>query len=255
MIRPKLCRFITGTTACINKNAAVRLVSIVSRHSASFISSNLEPEAIAALFTRISRRPHRSTVSLTSARTVDASRMSPASGNALAPNSLTTGSARSGVRTLTPTCAPPATNRAAVARPKPRAAPVTTATRPENSPGMNLSRRHHRQLNKARLIRRVINPLRRFLKIFRLGPENIRHELLRIAIVKRKPTGLNLDHDAMTRQKDVICRRQRPAIKQRLIRLYWLWIIKAFAIPPAKDVHRNSELIPTEFRIRSSLVR
>src|SRR5205807_10310750 len=46
--------------------------------------------------------------------------------------------------------------------------------------------RHDRQFNEARPTRCVINPLRRFLKVLWLGPENIRDERLRVAIVKRK---------------------------------------------------------------------
>jgi len=34
--------------------------------------------------------------------------------------------------------------------------------------------------------------------------ENIRHELLWIAIVKREPGALHLDHDAMARLEDVV---------------------------------------------------
>ena len=46
---------------------------------------------------------------------------------------------------------------------------------------------HDRQFHKARFIRRVINALRRFFEIRRLGPKDIRHECLRIAIVEREP--------------------------------------------------------------------
>src|SRR5204863_9746106 len=57
-------------------------------------------------------------------------------------------------------------------------------------PGDSSPRRYYRQLNKARLIRRVIDALRRLLIIRGFGPEDIRHKLLRIAVVKREPARL-----------------------------------------------------------------
>src|SRR5437870_12331721 len=64
--------------------------------------------------------------------------------------------------------------------------------------------RDQRQLDKACLTGRVIDALRCFSVIFRLGPEDVRNKCLRIAIVKWKPTRLNLDHDPVTRQKNVV---------------------------------------------------
>src|SRR5579885_2468419 len=46
---------------------------------------------------------------------------------------------------------------------------------------------HHRQLDKARLARRVIQTLRRFAIIPGLCPEDAWHECLRVAIVEREP--------------------------------------------------------------------
>ena len=71
---------------------------------------------------------------------------------------------------------------------------------------------HQRQFNEARLPRRVINPLSGLLIIARLRPEDILDERLRIAIVKWEPARLHLNHDSMAGQKDVIGRRQTPAI-------------------------------------------
>ena len=62
----------------------------------------------------------------------------------------------------------------------------------------------NRQLDKARLVRRVIDTLRRFLIIVRHGPEDVRHERLRVAIVKREPARLDLDHDPVPRQEDMV---------------------------------------------------
>jgi hypothetical protein len=46
-----------------------------------------------------------------------------------------------------------------------------------------LRRLHHRQFDEAGMVRRVIDALRGFLIIRRLGPENIRHEGLRVSVV------------------------------------------------------------------------
>src|SRR5580700_1231786 len=43
---------------------------------------------------------------------------------------------------------------------------------------------HHRQIDKALHPRRMVNPLRRLLILYRLGPENIRHERLRVPVVQ-----------------------------------------------------------------------
>ena len=78
-------------------------------------------------------------------------------------------------------------------------------------------RRHHRQLDEARLAGRVIDPLRRLAVVRRLRAEDVRHEGLRIAIVEREPARLHLHHDAVARQEDVVRRRQREAVRQRLV--------------------------------------
>src|SRR5215467_4790076 len=82
-------------------------------------------------------------------------------------------------------------------------------------------------------------------EIARLGPENVRHERLRVAVVEREPAGLNLHHDPVPRQEDVVRRRQRERILQRRVRRNRLRIVEALAVATAKDVHRDSELIAT----------
>src|SRR6266404_6833633 len=113
----------------MQKKAAFRFVSIVARHSSSVSCSMRVDEAMAALLTSTSRRPNRSTMPAISARTVGELLMSPGAGQESPPNSRARISARSGVRTLTATCAPRSMKRSAVARPKPRAAPVINTTR------------------------------------------------------------------------------------------------------------------------------
>src|SRR5438552_7611810 len=62
----------------------------------------------------------------------------------------------------------------------------------------------NRQLDKARLVRRVIDTLRCFLIIVRHGPADVRHEGLRVAIVNREPARRDWDHDPVTRQEDMV---------------------------------------------------
>ena len=89
----------------------------------------------------------------------------------------------------------------------------------------------------------MIYALRRLAVIPRLGPENIRHECLRIAVVERKPARLDLHHDAMARQEDVIRRGQGEAIEQRLVGGDGLGGFEALAIAAAENVGRDHQLI------------
>jgi hypothetical protein len=63
-----------------------------------------------------------------------------------------------------------------------------------------------RQFDKTRLPWGMINPLHRLFIIPRLRQKNVLYERLRIAIVKRKPTRLNLHHHPMPRKEDVVRR-------------------------------------------------
>src|SRR3954467_9920977 len=95
--------------------------------------------------------------------------------------------------------------------------------------------RYDRQLDEAR----VVNPLCCFLEVFGFGPEDVLHECLRVAIVKWEPARLDLHHDAVTREKDVIRRRQSETIFQRLISCDCFRKLQALAVTPAEHVSRN----------------
>src|SRR5436309_11196760 len=77
------------------------------------------------------------------------------------------------------------------------------------------ARRDQRQLDEARLAGRVVDALHGLSIIARLGPENIGNERLRIAIVEREPARLNLYHDPMAWQEDVVRRRQVETVHER----------------------------------------
>src|SRR5437867_13431162 len=90
----------------------------------------------------------------------------------------------------------------------------------------------------------MVNPRRRFLVVCRLGPENIRHKSLWVAIVKRKPRRLNLYHDPVALKENMICSGQLPAIEQRLIRSDWFRLLETLAIAASENVSRDHQLIP-----------
>ena len=69
-----------------------------------------------------------------------------------------------------------------------------------------------------RQIGRAIDSLRRRNEISRFRLIDAGHELLRIAVDHRKPGRLNLHHDAMALQKDMIVIAQRDVPFRRLVR-------------------------------------
>src|SRR5277367_639345 len=119
--------------------------------------------------------------------------------------------------------------------------------------GQRSRRSHDRQLDKARLARRVVNALRALAVVLRLRVEDVRHEGLWIAVVQWKPGGLHLHHEAVSGQEYVIRRRQREAIGERNVGFDRLRLVEAFAISAAQDIHRNSQLITPELRYPGEL--
>src|SRR5207249_532531 len=100
-------------------------------------------------------------------------------------------------------------------------------------------RHYHRQLHEACLTRRVVDTLRSFAVIPGFCPENVGHESLRIAIIQREPTGLNLYHDAVSGEENVVRRGQIEAIEQRLVGSEGFCCLQALAIAAAEDVGGN----------------
>src|SRR5918992_1315365 len=106
-----------------------RFVASTSSHSSSSISQNGRMIVRAALLTRTSMRPYRSTAA-PKARSNDArSRTSSGSGVARSPRPTATDSAPSRSTSVTTTLAPRADNARAISFPMPCAAPVTSAVR------------------------------------------------------------------------------------------------------------------------------
>src|ERR1035437_1421343 len=122
-----------GSTALVSRKGAVRFTSSAARHSFAVRSGNRVVSALAALLTRISMRPNRSSVRRAISSGLPVAATSPGTANALSPSDSATSSARSMSRAFTATEAPRSYSRCAAARPNPRAAPVTIATRPSKS--------------------------------------------------------------------------------------------------------------------------
>ena len=81
------------------------------------------------------------------------------------------------------------------------------------------SRRHRnqRQLDETGLARRMVDPLCGLSIVTRLRPEDVGHEGLRIAIVKREPARLDLHHDPVAGQEDVVRGRQIEFVDRKSV--------------------------------------
>src|SRR2546428_13842589 len=111
------------------------------------------------------------------------------------------------------------------------------------SKAVSLCPHHHRQLNEARLIRQVVDTLRSFAVIPGFCPENVAHKRLRIAIIQGEPTRLDLDHDAVSGEKNVVRRGQVETVEQRLVGSQRFSRLQALTITATKDVSRNQYLV------------
>src|SRR5438270_2430633 len=131
--RPQRCRTIDATTACVAKNAPLRLVWITVSQSARFIRMSSVSLVTPALFTRISILPKRSSAAFTALFTSPSLLTSMRNTAACTPRaaiSLATLASFSSLRAASATSAPPSARASAHARPIPCDAPVTSATRP-----------------------------------------------------------------------------------------------------------------------------
>src|ERR1022692_3133738 len=75
--------------------------------------------------------------------------------------------------------------------------------------------------------------LHRLLVVPRLGPKNIRHKRLWIAVIQRKPARLNLHHDPVPGQKNMVRRRQHEAVEQSLVGRDRLRRLQALPVTPS----------------------
>src|SRR5580765_6941237 len=93
-----------------------------------------------------------------------------------------------------------------------------------------------RHLDEAGPIWCAINALRRLAVVFGLREEDIVDEGLRIAIVEREPARLDLHHDPVTRQEDMIRVRQRETIGLHLVGWNRGGMFNSVPITPTEDI-------------------
>src|SRR5262249_48160179 len=100
----------------------------------------------------------------------------------------------------------------------------------------------------------MINTLSGFPVIAGFCPKNIRNKSLRIAVIEREPSRLDLHHDAMTGQEYVIGGRKGELVKHRLARSESFRRLQAFPITTAEDVGRDHQLVSAHARLSRDLV-
>src|SRR5439155_26603334 len=93
----------------------------------------------------------------------------------------------------------------------------------------------------------VVHALGGFDIVFRTSKKDVGDKCLRVAIVEREPSRLNLNHDAVTGKKDVVRRWKSEFVSQRCVGCECLWSRKSIAIPAAENVHANCELVASQF--------
>ena len=89
----------------------------------------------------------------------------------------------------------------------------------------------------------MVNTLHGLAVVVGLGPEDVRHEGLRVAVVEGEPAGLDLHHDAVAGQEDVAGVGQGEAVQQRFIGHDRLGGIEVLAISAAEDVGGDHQLV------------
>src|SRR5580692_5140041 len=90
-----------------------------------------------------------------------------------------------------------------------------------------------REFDEAGIAGAMVNALSGFAIVGRLGPEDVGDEGLRVAVVEREPARLDLHHDAMAGEEDVVGVGEIEAIKKRFIGGDGLGSFEAFAVAAA----------------------
>src|SRR6185437_8617632 len=136
MILPRFCRIITRPAAWHAKNVPFKFTLRVASKSSSRTLSAGFPGAMPALFTKMSNRPNLATVSSTAREICSILPISICNGSTLRPMpSISRANSPSALmsRNPSPMLAPAWARASEIAWPRPRAAPVTSATCPVKS--------------------------------------------------------------------------------------------------------------------------
>ena len=138
MMRPLRRRIMCGTAARVHRNVGRRFRRSTKSQSSTFISQILALRLPPTSFTRMSMRPKRSTHVAISRLAGASSVRSPATARAAPPAAVIAAavlSSPAASRSPSATRAPSRASSSAISRPRPLAAPVTTATR-SRTPGI-----------------------------------------------------------------------------------------------------------------------
>ena len=100
----------------------------------------------------------------------------------------------------------------------------------------------------------MVDALGGFAVVGWLGPENVGDEGLGVAIIEREPTGLDLDHDAVAGQEDVVNVGKIEAIKERFVGSDWLGCFEAFTVAAAENVSGDHEFVAAEVGLAGNFV-
>ena len=115
-------------------------------------------------------------------------------------------------------------------------------------------RSHEGKIDEARLIDRVEDVLSGFPVVGGSCEEDGGNEGLWVSIVEREPTGLDLDHDAVAGEEDVVGVGQCEAIGLGFVGRDGCGVLEAFAIAAAEYVHRDTELVAAQLGRTSDFV-
>ena len=111
-----------------------------------------------------------------------------------------------------------------------------------------------RKLNQARVLRRMPDALSGFDEVFGSGEHDVWDVSLRVAVVKREPSGLDLHHDPVPRQEHVAHIGQPESVGQDLPRLDRLRVCRVQPVTATEDVGREHLLIAAEFRVVGNFI-
>ena len=100
----------------------------------------------------------------------------------------------------------------------------------------------------------MVDALGGLFVVLGLGPEGVGYEGLGVAVVEGEPAGLDLDHEAVAGEDDVVGYREGELVWEGFTGFDGAGGFEAFAVTAAKDVGRDHELVAAHFGLAGDLV-
>src|SRR5918996_3318058 len=154
MAPPPPCSIIRFPAARAQRKPPSSTIAVTARQPFGDRSSALTTKLPAALLTRTSTRPNRSTAAATRASTASGSRTSVGTASPSPTRSATVSSSGSGRLPATATAAPRRPSSSAIARPRPVPPPVTIAVLPSKVPSASMVDQDDTRVEPQRALRR-----------------------------------------------------------------------------------------------------